>query len=97
MTNHMPDLLCLTFVSQACFAGWNHSIFDAVAGGLDFEGARKHENRNTSHAKTSIYPLQVLKTSSLEGSREPPTLPVPGFWFPRGALKSPKTRKKSVF
>ena len=73
------------------------NIFDAVAGGLDFEGARNLENRNAFHAKTSIYPLGVLKTSRLVPRPGPPTLPMPGFWFPRGGLKSPKTRKKLIF
>ena len=68
-----------------------------MAGGLDFKDARNLENRNASHAKTSIYPLGVLKTSSLAPRAEPPTLPVPGFWFPRGGIKSLKTRKKTIF
>ena len=68
-----------------------------MAGGLDFKDARNLENRNASHAKTSISPLRVLKTSSLETRQKPPTLPVPGFRFPRGGPKIAQDAEKTDF
>ena len=67
-----------------------YSIFDAVTGPLQSRRPRKRENCNTSHAKTSIYLLQVLKTSRRRTRAEPPTLPMSELWVPGGGPNAPR-------
>ena len=57
-----------------------YSIFNAVAGPPPARRARNHENRQTSHAKTSILPLRVLKTSSLVTRARATHPAVPELW-----------------
>ena len=65
-----------------------YSIFDAVSGPLIFEGARKLPFCKTSQPKSSIFLLQVLKTSSLVTRARTIYQKGVGAW---GAQNSPKT------